>query len=500
MRNLVVAVARIISLFIFSCAPTAWSANVAVTSNADAGPNTLRGALATANPGDTIVFALPAGSTITLASTLTVAKNLTIDGANTSGLTISGSNAVSALQINAGVAATISNLTIAQATTGIVNQGTLTVANCTLLGNANAGISTDDTLTVANSTLSGNAATLGGGIHIVSGSATITNNTFVNNSAHYGGGICSSSSSPSTATNNLFLGNTATQNGGSIDDPFGSITADHNLYWNNADASGPQGLNCDGCIGNTNAVYADPLLGPLANNGGPTQTYFPSPDSDAIDLGDDATCSAAPIDNLDQRGVVRPAGLHCDIGSVESHDRIFADGFGTNTIFYGFEICPDGWTLTGDWQCGVPQNVGPPTAFEGTQSIGTQIAGNYNNNDTWASTTATSPDIDITGLANPTLTFRMWIDTEGATYDGGNLQISIDGGATYSVVTSVTPAYSLTIAAEPAWGGHQGAFGWQPVQADLSAYAGHIIRLRFAFQSDSSGTFAGFYIDSVTVQ
>jgi hypothetical protein len=496
-------VARVISLFLLSCAANAWSANVAVTSAADGGPNTLRDALANANVDDTIVFSLPAGSTITLASTLAVTKNLKIDGAGTFGLTISGDNAVSALQIDTGVAATVSNLTIANAMTGIVNQGgTLTVSNCTLLGNSNIGISSNGTLTVANSTFSGNAAlTLGGGIYIASGSATITNNTFVNNSAHYGGGIRSSSSSQSTVTNNLFLGNTATQRGGSISDPFNSIAADHNLYWNNSDSSGPQGLDCDGCIINTNPVHADPLLGPLADNGGPTQTYSPNPGSHAINNGDDTTCAAPPINGRDQRGVTRPIGSHCDIGSVEFGDYIFLNGFEPPlSVFYGFETCPDGWTLTGDWQCGVPQNVGPAAAFEGNQCLGTQIAGNYSGNDTWAGTTATSPDVDLRGVKNATLTFRMWVDTEGATYDGGNLQISIDGGASYSVVTSVTPAYPLLIAGQPAWGGHQGALGWQAVQADLSAYVGHIVRLRFAFQSDSSGNFAGFYVDSVAIQ
>jgi hypothetical protein len=53
--------------------------------DADTGANTLRDALATANNGDTIVFALPAGSTISLASGLLVPKNLTIDGVGSKG-------------------------------------------------------------------------------------------------------------------------------------------------------------------------------------------------------------------------------------------------------------------------------------------------------------------------------------------------------------------------------------------------------------------------------
>jgi len=168
------------------------------------------------------------------------------------------------------------------------------------------------------------------------------------------------------------------------------------------------------------------------------------------------------------------------------------------TSFEG--VCPDGWTLTGDWQCGVPINVGPSAAFDGTQCLGTQIAGNYNDLQTWAGATATSPDIDLTAAVTATLTFRMWIYTEGSTYDGFHLQISTDGGASYPVFTNVIPAYPLTIGGEPAWGGIQPALGWQPVAADLTAYAGQTARLRFSFQSDSSGSFPGVYVDDIVVQ
>lgn len=161
--------------------------------------------------------------------------------------------------------------------------------------------------------------------------------------------------------------------------------------------------------------------------------------------------------------------------------------------------CPNGWTLSGDWECGPPSVVGPPAAFSGTQCIATQIAGNYHDNDTWATTTATSPSIDLTMAPAPKLTFRMWMDSEGAAYDGANLRISTDNGVSYSILNTVVPAYPLVINGEAAWGGHQAALGWQLVQADLSAYAGQIILLRFAFRSDTSSAFPGIYIDDVLV-
>lgn len=139
------------------------------------------------------------------------------------------------------------------------------------------------------------------------------------------GGIENSSSSNSTVTNNLFQGNSATQFGGSICDGQGKVGADHNVYWNNPDQSGP---GCYQCASDNNAIVADPLLGSRADNGGPTQTYLPGLGGSVIDNGDDATCTAAPTNNVDQRGGVRPAGTHCDIGAVESNDRVFVDGFG----------------------------------------------------------------------------------------------------------------------------------------------------------------------------
>jgi hypothetical protein len=64
-------------------------------------------------------------------------------------------------------------------------------------------------------------------------------------------------------------------------------------------------------------INADPVLGPLQNNGGRTWTMVLGQGSAAIDAGDDTICAAPPVNNLDQRGISRPQGLHCDIGAVE---------------------------------------------------------------------------------------------------------------------------------------------------------------------------------------
>ena len=66
-------------------------------------------------------------------------------------------------------------------------------------------------------------------------------------------------------------------------------------------------------------MSGDPKLGALADNGGLTQTFALLPGSPVIDAGSDSICMAAPVNNLDQRGVTRPIGAHCEIGAFETN-------------------------------------------------------------------------------------------------------------------------------------------------------------------------------------
>ena len=196
--------------------------------------------------------------------------------------------------------------------------------------------------TVKHSTFSGNYAwNYGGGIvngNPSTGSSNtlkISNSTFTGNTAnnYSGGAIFSRSNSAVGITNSTIAGNSANSSGGGIYiDPGGSGTA---TLANTIVATSASGGNCSGSIadGGHNLVWgnstcpglnADPLLAVLADNGGPTLTMALLSGSPAIDAGDAVICAATPVNNLDQRGMPRPQGLGCDIGSYELQIILYA--------------------------------------------------------------------------------------------------------------------------------------------------------------------------------
>jgi hypothetical protein len=126
----------------------------------------LRDALAAASSGDTINFS---GSyTITLASTLIISKNVTLDGAGYA-VTVSGNNAVRVFTVNTGVNATFQNLTIRYGRTTDSGGGVY--------------VSAGSVVTINNSTLLSNTATIaGGGLYIAAnGAANIYTTTIRGN-------------------------------------------------------------------------------------------------------------------------------------------------------------------------------------------------------------------------------------------------------------------------------------------------------------------------------
>ena len=173
----------------------------------------------------------------------------------------------------------------------IFNSGTLALTNCTASGNqARPGVGGEG--------LAG--AARGGAVVNAAGNATLKQVILAGNSTFDTSGFPSPS------------------------DCFGDFTsAGHNLIGIDSGCNGfTDGVGGDqvGSSGTPGPfpMPLDPLLGPLTDNGGPTETEALLPGSTAIDAGDGTDCPAT-----DQRGAPRPADgdgdelAICDIGAYE---------------------------------------------------------------------------------------------------------------------------------------------------------------------------------------
>jgi len=333
---------------------------ITVTNTNDSGPGSLRNALAIANDGDEITFAVT--GTITLTSgELLVDKNITISGPGADSLAVDGNAKSRVFYIGPATTVTVSGLTVTNGSMtndfggGIYNDhSTLTLSNCTVSGNSATfgagGIYSDGhagsaILESSNSTFSGNSASGGSGGGIFNdgqqnGSATLdmVNCTVSGNSALFGGGIINNGfqgNAPVTLKNNTVSGNSANQGGGiyNIGKNFvgGSVSVAKTIFktgatggniWNDAGMITSLGYslsNNDGggyLIGPGDQINTDPLTGPLQDNGGPTLTHALLPGSPAIDAGDP---NFTPPPLYDQRGpgFARVVNGRIDIGSFE---------------------------------------------------------------------------------------------------------------------------------------------------------------------------------------
>ncbi len=258
--------------------------------NVDVGPLTVNNSTVSDNAASGIAVG---GNNLGGGGKMTV-NNSTVSGNSGGGI------------FNAGPASIVNNSTVSGNSGsfsggfgGIQNNNTLTVNYSTISGNAGAigGIGSSGTLTVNNSTISGNSGSEAGGIDS-NGTLTVNNSTISGNGGGFGG-MFNTSGSLATLKNAIVANNSpdnCSTRGGGIS------SAGHNL---SSDAT------CSGASGDL--INTDPLLGPLANNGGPTQTQALLPGSPAIDAGS----SDCPPPATDQRGVARPQGAACDIGAFE---------------------------------------------------------------------------------------------------------------------------------------------------------------------------------------
>ena len=348
--------------------------NTIVTTNADAGPGSLRDAIVNqCFAGATITFAPGVASPITLTSgELLFGKTGAISGPGAHLMTVQRNPAAATpsfrvFNVAPGAVAAISDLTIAHGSLDEADSGagvfvpsgaTLTLAGVTLNANGSnkrgGALANGGSTLIVRSAIHGNGAfECGGGLSNGSGGTlSVFDTTIANNSGTTsGGGLCNEGGT-TTLTNTTIAGNSTDEFGttGGVISALGTVTVRNTLIANN---SGPnpnifgtlhsQGFNLIGIsdggvltpadatdqIGDSGTPI-DPLLGPLQYNGGPTQTLALLPGSPALDKGHSSSSAT------DQRGFGRPndiaalpnpnGGDGADVGAYEHRDvRLDAD-------------------------------------------------------------------------------------------------------------------------------------------------------------------------------
>ncbi|MHB1560624.1 MAG: beta strand repeat-containing protein, partial [Isosphaeraceae bacterium] len=306
---------------------------------------------------DRTVFATAQTITLT-AGQLELSTGTTTITGPAAGVTISGGGSSRVFQVDNGVTASLSGMTITGGNAGygpgggLLNSGTATLTDVTVSGNSakylGGGLLNSGTATLTDVTVSGNSAKyLGGGLDN-KGTATLTGVTVSGNSAKYGGGLLNYGTA--TLTGVTVSGNSA-KYGGGLENFGGTATLTDAIVAGNGNGGGGGdigGKNVDpsssynligtgGSGGLSNGVNHNivltgsqvPGLAPLGWYGGPTQTMALLPGSPAIGAG-----VAVSGVTTDQRGAPRPGSGPVDIGAFEQegYTVAVASGSGQSTI------------------------------------------------------------------------------------------------------------------------------------------------------------------------
>ncbi|MCK4357976.1 MAG: T9SS type A sorting domain-containing protein [Candidatus Cloacimonetes bacterium] len=173
---------------------------------------------------------------------------------------------------------------------------------------------------------------------------------------------------------------------------------------------------------------------------------------------------------------------------------------GVAALFSNFEDDDGGLTSTpstGAWQWGEP--IGSTIqAYSGIKCWATNLSGYYVNYADWY---LDSPEITVP--ASGIFSLFHYYDYEqagsGTLYDGGNVTISTDGGSTFTLITPVD-GYDGYVVALGQDGFGETNYDWEPVEFDISSYAGEDVILRLHFASDQYVCdHYGWYIDDIMI-
>jgi len=234
-------------------------------------------------------------------------------------------------------------ITVVNGTTNLTNSSLNLNTTSGVYGPGGAMHMEGGELSITSSTLSGNSTLVfGGGVWMEGTSFTVINSTFSGNRGN-SGALFAGTGSTGQLIQSTISGSPeeiAVQFSNATVTLTNSILAD--ALFVNCRSSGSvitttgvnlieqDGEQC-GLTPGATLLSGDPMLGPLADNGGPTQTHLPQPGSPVINAGDNAALNAAVPGGLlyDQRGAGYPRffEINVDLGSVEWTPYIFRDGF-----------------------------------------------------------------------------------------------------------------------------------------------------------------------------
>lgn len=257
---------------------------------------------------DTITFAVSGDITFPIGvfdPLPAITTPMTIDGAGQT-VVIRRVGGGATLTVNTIAGAEIKNLTFTEAFNGSLGGAIVNVAN----------------LTLTNITFNGNhSSQSGGAIANLGGTLKVINCTFSGNNANAGGGAIFNQSGNVDIQFSTFSGNTGqtpTESSGAILNRFGVVTVSNSIFANSTCGTGitdgGNNLDSGSTCGFSNSGI-EPMLGSLQDNGGSAKTFALMTGSPAINAG---LCDANIT--TDQRGVSRPQGAGCDIGSFEVED------------------------------------------------------------------------------------------------------------------------------------------------------------------------------------
>jgi hypothetical protein len=290
-------------------------------------------------------------------------------------------------------------------------------------------------------TFSGNSARGGAGLFNNHSYPLLTNVTFSGNAASIRGGAVLNEGASPTFRNVTFSGNSAPAGtGGAIRNVINASGAVSNpqIYNSISWGNGTDEITSDGTGSTTvvdsivqggfsgvNVLNVNPLLAPLANNGGFTQTHALSAGSPAVDAGGvNSVCATN-----DQRGVTRPQGSACDMGAYEYDSAVQPTATAMPSPTFTPTVAPSSTPTPGPTSTPT-QTLPPPTATS------TPVA-----SPTFTATSTAVPTFTNTAVASPTFTA-----TSTAVPTFTNTPVAT---ATFTATSTALPTFTSTPVPSP---------------------------------------------------